>query len=442
MKKTLCLFLALAMLFSLVACGSALTPLPTEETQTQETAGGQNQTKPSQNQQTQQTKPAGNYPTVKTPMTWDKINSLPIATNSMSLAERRQLCVDFFKLAQTFQWTPNETIDYVVSSQEKRTTYPVGKVYAGVPYVTEVKGGSVYLAMKYYDEKTGVLDTASVGGKNIAFIIGNHCSGGAMLAWTRVVNTSDARLTYSMTAAHGCIPVGPYKYDQSIDQWDAVNNTIEVCSKNGKQTIFESYAKMQPADGIVRVNQKKSGHVCMISATPVVVRDASGKIDGTQSYVLLHEQGSTPTAYTAEDGSQITIAGRVDNKFTFDAIYSGGYIPFTFAELIGTDPVEEVSVSYSISGETATVDAVIGSVIESNYNIVFAEYTVYDKDGKVLYNKFSGNSTFNKKTFEMSTIVFKSTINQFAGQGGATIKIECFSSIGKSITVYEGAITK
>jgi hypothetical protein len=35
-------------------------------------------------------------------------------------------------------------------------------------------------------------------------------------------------------------------------------------------------------------------------------------------------------------------------------LFSSAYIPYTFGDLIGTDPIEETEVTFSHSGETIT----------------------------------------------------------------------------------------
>ncbi len=431
MKKLLCLMLALVTVLSLAACQEPIsTQTATSEQATEDGYYG--------------TPVTGNTPskelaTVPTPMTWKTLNDFPLANNNMSLEQRRQLCADFFKLAQTFQWTPNEDINFVVSATNKHLSFPVGQVYAGVPYITEAKAGSVYIAMQFYDEQTGVMDVKSVGGKNFAFLIGNHCSSGAFWGWGRVVNSTSCRTTPTMVPKNGCIPVGDYEFNRDVEQWNSAYTTFDVTKANGEQKMFEAYAKLQTADGIVRVNDKGSGHVCMISAKAVVVRDGSGKIDGKNSYVLLHEQTSTPKPVTLQDGAHVVIEGRIDEKDSFESMFKAGYLPFTFAELIGTDPVEAASASVNLGGSTVTPDALSDSVVTSNYAIAYVKLIVTDKDGKELYTKYGNNSKYNKMDLEMNLVALPATLKRYA-TGENKVKLECFVSTGQNFTVYEGTL--
>lgn len=427
MKRILALILLVATVLSFSACQNVPATQTTPATQTQ-TQTQQNETAPSKD------KPAGTTTTVTTPMKWDTINSLPIATNDMSIADRRQLCSDFFRMAQTFQWTPNEEIRYTITASGKKPVFEVGKVYAGVPYITEAKSGSIYIAMEYYDEETGVLDVASVGGKNFAFVIGNHCSSGALWGWTRVVNSATCQLTHSMVQANGCLKLGPYQYDTSIKTWNGVN-TDTVIKANGTQTIYESYALLDVADGIVRyVN---SGHVCMISEKATVVRKADGTIDGDKSYVKLHEQGSSPVLQTMDDGSQATIVGRVDSEVSFKKLIDGGYVPFTFAEF-QNDPVEKATVSSDIPEGTVKVEELMKCKVSSNYAIATLTATIYDADGKEIYKKIGHNDYYNKKEISIATAVILTSAKRFAKNPGCTIKLETRVSTGEVFPVYSG----
>ena len=54
------------------------------------------------------------YPAVSDPLTWEKINAIPIANGEMTVDQLRQICVDYMRLELSFQWTPNETMKYVI----------------------------------------------------------------------------------------------------------------------------------------------------------------------------------------------------------------------------------------------------------------------------------------------------------------------------------------
>ncbi len=111
-------------------------------------------------------------------LTSQQLADLPVANSSMTSAELRQLCLDFFKLQLSFQWVPNEEIpvyptgstnlflNYFKKYKENNTVTSfsnyTGKalntetIYAGIPY-QNVSTGNLYRWMEYYDESTGVM---------------------------------------------------------------------------------------------------------------------------------------------------------------------------------------------------------------------------------------------------------------------------------------------
>ena len=95
MKRILTLLLCLVTLLSLVACAKA----PAETTAPE--------TEPSQPPES--TGPIDDYPypKINEKLTWDAINAFPIKRSDMTVAEMRQLCVDFFRFEKSFLWIPN-----------------------------------------------------------------------------------------------------------------------------------------------------------------------------------------------------------------------------------------------------------------------------------------------------------------------------------------------
>ena len=74
--------------------------------------------------------------------------------------------------------------------------------------------------------------------------------------------------------------------------------TPEVLNDNGIDTIYEAFAQAHKGDALVCYvahwttgNPGPGGHVRMITSDPVIIRDASGVIDGNASYLCETEQG-------------------------------------------------------------------------------------------------------------------------------------------------------
>ena len=299
-----------------------------------------------------------------------QLAAIPIANASMTEDQLRQICLDYIRLETEFPFKFKEDFDYVIQSQKRPRKLLGGKIYGGMPYVSR-GAGNLYRIAEIYDPATGVLDDGSDIFDNIR-LFGNACSGAASMAWARVVTSAYLGYTMFMTEANGFLPVGPYRYSkENVTQFIRTEdgyNCKTICQENGEQIMFESYAMMKPADGLVC-----NGHVRMNSAVPTVVRNADGTIDPDASFTFVREQ----VCYVfdrnhlriAPDGSHYTAQGRVEYRNTFRQLLAAGYIPVTFAEFKDPSLVQPVRIRLAVEPELKE------RVLTSNYAIsdVFAE---------------------------------------------------------------------
>lgn len=323
-----------------------------------------------------------------------QLATIPVATPDMTEDQLRQICLDYMKLQLEFPFKFKEDFVYYIFSQKRERRLLGGKVYGGIPYVTR-GAGNLYRIADIYDPETGILDASGDIFQNIRYF-GNACSGSASMSWARVVSSAYLGYTMFMTKANGFLPVGPYRYPKENVTSFAENNPSGVrcdtiCDFNGEQTMFESYAQMKPADGVVC-----NGHVRMNSAVPTVVRKADGCIDGEQSFVLMREQvcyvPNINHLRTTADSSHYVAQGYVDIRYTFQTLFDTKYIPFTFAEFANPALVQPARILLAVE------PLLKERVITSNYAIsdVFLEL-----DGKrYTYN----NMEFFRKELKMGDI--------------------------------------
>ena len=318
------------------------------------------------------------YETINDPLTWEAIDAFPIAKDGMTIEEGRKLVVDFFRFAKTALWMPSDTYTYMIkSSSTKEETLEGFVPYGGLPYIS-VSSGNIYRLMDYMDPETHVVDMATAGLKKTLF--GNQCSFGSYVGAGRVINSARYSWTKNMTLPNGFLKVGDYKMDETVETYnDGVYNTVTILEENGMDAMFESYAGLKHGDVIVYFTT--AGHVVMISGDAVVVRGADGKIDPKQSYVTVIDQTPTHGQSKNEAGDNFNYEKNVDAKWDFMKLWNGKYVPFTFKEWTGEDPIETSWTKYSHEGETITLEQIFTSTVTSNYGIYDIYAKIYNANG-------------------------------------------------------------
>ena len=369
----------------------------------------------------------------------EQLDRIPIAKPGMRSLRLRQICLDYMKLQCQFPHTLSETVHYVIVSGKRPRPLAKGMVHGGLPYVT-AGSGNLYRIVEAMDPVTGEIDGAKVGVSNSRYF-GNACSGGVGTSWSRVVNSASFAYTNTMTEKNGFIAVGPYTYDKSLTIFPRIKKGQDrnyspknVVQENGEQTMFESYALMLPADGVV-----SGGHVRMNSAYPTVVRKEDGIIDGEKSYTLMTEQGCFATHSNNirkfPDGSHYTAQGCVDIKYTFKELFDTYYIPFTFAEFIGTKEVEEGWVKLNTEQDALSAEDMTGLTLTANFPISDVFVTASDAEGKEEWI-FRSPNFFNKE-FALKEIL---PVEEIAAHKGKTLTVTCQLYNGEKLIAYTGKL--
>ena len=443
MKRILALVLAFVMLLSLCACASDVAESETSEAE--ETKATETKKEEKEPEKKTEEKKEVVYDKADKPMQRSELDAIPIANASMTTDELRQICIDYIKLSVSFQWIPDRDMT-LGDDKDTFRSFTEGNLEGGIPYINTASG-NLYRIFEYYDSTTGILDCSFFGDNPKLF--GTACSGTAGWAWYRVINSAEISWTHSMNVAHGFVPVGPYQYDHSFTTvWssnaDGTRTTHyswkDVCKQNGRQTIYESYAMTLPADCY-----SSNGHVRMAIDYPVVVRNEDGTINGEKSYVMQAEQGLYNTAEyhkrTTADGTEYLIRGNDGRPFTFKELFDDGYVPHTFKEFLGTDPVEPGQASIGYTDSSITVDQLLASKLEATYCISDVFTIIKDAEGKEVLNYVKRVSNHFTKTISMNKVTIPATyFNQYVTKGGHTIEIKAQISNGELVTVYSGAL--
>ena len=216
--------------------------------------------------------------------------------------------------------------------------------------------------------------------------------------------------------------------------------TDDIIAENGEQVMYQSYANMKHADGLIAV-WEKNGHTMMCSVDPVVVYNEDGTINGEESYLCVTEQGGHWDPGVSPNGIHYQYEYSLDKKFTFKKLYTQRYIPYTFGELIGTDPVEETEVEISYSGDTITQKQIFSTKVKSNYHLSDIYVYIYDDAGtEVLKHAFRIRvpSTKETKIFKDGNSYTWGDWKSLEVGGDYTAKIEVQLGTGERYVMYEG----
>ena len=422
--------------FCLPACSNAQIPETAKTSETTEEVKSSTEEKPQ-------------YPLVANPLTWEKINAIPYADDSMTGDELRQICVDFMRLQLTFEWTPSKSFNYTLATKKSLAFYR-GNVYGGLPYRSFDANGNIYTVMEFYDPETGVLDPGKRLGNDFAGIIGNDCASSPFWAWCRVINsnrnfkdfkTESGFTNTGLIPQNNLLPVGGYDTISQGD-WEDGEGTRGVCLANGEQKMFEAYSAIKPADGLIHYYPhtgvlSHANHLMMASSEATVVRREDGSIDGEKSFITILDQRSNLTTVHKKTGT-VHYEGGIDAVFTFSQLLEEYYIPFTFLEFLGLDPVEQAQALLSREGDRFA--DLQKAVVTANYAISHAKVTFTDGAGKECYSYIARPLLLNTRSFSLEKLLLSTA--SFHADGEKICRIEVQLGSGHVICVFEGAVQK
>ena len=417
MKKILVLSLALVLLLSLAACGAAPEPVATT---------------------TVATEPADTfpYPEIHQKLTWDAINALPTKRADMTVQEMREACVAFMRFSKTAMWTPNASFEFIRNAKGDMDSMSQGVVYAGLPYVG-LGTGNVYRMMDYLNEKTGVMNMEMPIQNPQLF--GNQCSCTTFWGWGRVINSMGEAYTANMTILNGYLRVGPYTYPDSTIRFSEQYTTEMVCKENGLDVMCQSYAQLHLADGLVYYTT--AGHAIMVSSEPHV-EYIGDKINPSASYITILEQSQRWEEYTNEAGDTGKIKNSIDKKMTFLQLYEDAYIPFTYAEFLGTKGIDETTCSINITGDTVDSTKLFYAKITANFGISDVYVRLTDDSGKEVYRLAVRAGSPNCRAITLNPNGTNSfawgDFNKLSGSYHATVSVQL--STGERPTLFEGTV--
>lgn len=312
------------------------------------------------------------------------------------LDARRDAVIDYMLESLTTLWRSDAELNYGLSgSRDAGVTFKIvpGRLYMGLPYAYAVGTQKSFLEYAAGEpDENGIytitgLDQTALNYESYGARVGNDCSGAVSNAWSTVATSFTASRSADMRPECGVIPVGNYVFNPTRNPSSGIiTDTEPVVLSNGEQTMYEAYAMLQKADAAFHVMPSGGNHIRMVASVHVE-RNTDGTINGSKSYVMMHEQtrhNQQDLKTTTIDGIDETVyvIGGVNVKYTFASLYQYHYIPVTIQELRDPTEAEEFWVEDSL--EEPTIENLFTGSVTSNAFIDCVTIVITDEDGEVV----------------------------------------------------------
>lgn len=309
---------------------------------------------------------------------------------SALVQEKREKAVQAMYEMCTIEWRPERDIPHTCNCSLLVCNGVYSNTYTqvGLPY--NHKAGSL-ARMKYCLNEDGtvkdwVYKMAEEGTfDTFDMYMGNDCSTCVQQAWLTVSNTIEfKRSSYQTPAAAdyrntGMLPVGNWNWDLGLDVTSAGLVTKNYTEANGPEVMYEAYALLRMGDGVGYYYE--NGHSRMVATDAVVVRDENGKIEPQYSYITCHEQGKQ----VIDDVKMTYSMCAVDQKYTFDNLYNGYYLPVTIEEFV-TGQFDEPTCTLEGGLEEDNRFALTTGTVKANYSLDYVTMVITDEQGNEVFN--------------------------------------------------------
>ena len=296
--------------------------------------------------------------------------------------EIRAMAVKAMRDELTIEWYSKDGFQYSKTgvAAGKTFLYPKMTPFAGIPYANGSSG--LFHWLLFYDMRTGELKPFDT--ELLTDVLGNTCYAGVTWGWAAVAADKIGWITTNqMVPGNGAILVGNYDNGGVVKSYKE-HPTDKICAENGEQTMFEAYAQILPADGLLYIPEGDGNHVRMATSAATVVRRDDNTIDGDASYVYYQDQatGHLTSNYIRDyEGRSRHFAGNVETKFTFNEMFRHGYIPITMKVFTGEEPYVPAKAEVAGLKADMTFDQIIKLKAKDNYRMCYFRATVTDGAG-------------------------------------------------------------
>lgn len=371
MKKIVFLLTVLLLTICLVSCKSDTTNPPEESAN--ETVGGDVAETENDNKK-EEPKRLSNE---------EKAKYHKVVEFDLPEGDFRDVMVSEMRKYASIEWVAAESfgINEVIGDNDWTVNldYKKGTTYKGIPYTNRLVNYEYFESLivdgKYAPETTKWREAP-----------GMDCWGAIRCAmqqfdpsegWT--ADWVPGQKTFSLQM------VGDYKAPENPQ------STGAICEANGKDVMFEAYLQLQKGDIVYRKDFGKKDylHCRVVVEEPTIVKTSAGKIIPSRSYVKCIE--STNAFDKTVQGVNTT--WYVDHTYSLEALYSTDYVPLTLP--IYSKSISELEVPYIVLDNEITASVLakgmFSSSVKSNFPLRYVKIEIFDKSGKTVLVKDSGN---------------------------------------------------
>ena len=388
----------------------------------------------------------------------ETIRLVPIVKDDAVIQARRDQVEAYMRKMATTLWTATEDITYCFSrttddpstaSSSQLIHIKAGRTYMGLPYAYSATTQESFLDYAGEPDEKGIYPISGLtypvmSGLSSQTRMGNDCSSSVATSWSQIGASVYATTSSGYVPRYGIVNIGDYIPEESYGS----TGTAVVIEKNGAEVMYESYAKLQKADALVRY--KSANNHTMLVVSVHVVRNSDNSINPTSSYAIVLEQTSTNvrnerTKTVAGVGTVYEIYG-VDKKYTFEYLVNNTYIPVTCMELVDAAPVDEPVVTDSI--DVPTAENLFEGTISCNNFIDCVIITVTDENGQVVQQAAQNAYRSRQREFIMSEFITGQPKNWSRGivnldtlpAGQYQCDVVCRLTTGETFTVRRFAV--
>lgn len=318
-----------------------------------------------------------------------------------TLSDRREQVVAYMTKMASVLWRSDEEIVYTIKSgvspdQVKngsgspvKLTIEKGRLYRGLPYTYAGNGIPSFGDFYSQTDEKGVATVSGLVWQDLSggfaeARIGNDCSTAVMQAWGQMgAHSFQMTNTRYMTADQGYLPVGGYKVSSA-----ELSSTKNDCIRNSTGVMYAAYAALQKGDAVVQRNND-SGHAMLVTSVHAV--PLGNGFDPKESYITVTHQtrgkySKEAKYYSEELGEDVYYWYGIDDKYTFAKLFSSGYLPITCKELIDPAPLDEPSLTSSVT--ELTVENMLTGTLSATRMMEKITAEIRDPSGKVIQSAF------------------------------------------------------